>query len=374
MTDTTDGITEDNDGDRIAPYPQESLLVDAVGTMSGERFLSTSPGLAQFAGAAAGAFSGATVSCLFLDAYRANLASEYWHDKPINLQIECASDFGDGPADVVALPLSAGGEAELARDLMQSGRERLKLGGKLYATSDKPDDTWLGEQLGKIFRKVERRTSPSGALYVGTKTEPLKKIKSYACEFAFRDRGRLIRAWSRPGVFSHRHIDTGARRLIDAMELEPGMRVLDIGCGAGTVALAAACRSPEAKVHAVDSHARAVECTARGALLNELTNLTTELNPNGNYRGAGEYDLALANPPYYSGFRIARHFLTAGHDALRPGGTLLLVTKHPTWYEQNMPRWYDEVTLTERKGYYLFQGKRPIADSAGAAKLPDDVL
>jgi 16S rRNA G1207 methylase RsmC len=317
--------------------------------MSGERFLSTSPGLAQFAGAAAGAFPSATVSCLFLDAYRANLASDYWHDKPINLQIECASDFGDGPADVVALPLSAGGEAELARDLIQSGHERLNLGGKLFATSDKRDDTWLGEQLAKIFPSVTRRESATGALYVGTKTAPLKKIKSYACEFAFRDRGRLIRAWSRPGVFSHRHIDTGARRLIDAMELEPGKRVMDI---------AAACRSPEVKVHAVDSHARAVECTARGALLNELTNLTTELNPNGNYAGAGEYDLALANPPYYSGFRIARHVLTAGHDALRPGGTLLLVTKHPAWYVEHMPRRFDDVTATELKGYCVFQGTK----------------
>jgi len=79
----------------------------------------------------------------------------------------------------------------------------------------------------------------------------------------------------------------------------------------------------------------------------------------GNYVGAGGYDLALANPPYYSGFRIARHFLTAGHDALRPGGKLLLVTKHPAWYEQNMPKWFDDVATTERKGYYLFQGVRP---------------
>ena len=50
---------------------------------------------------------------------------------------------------------------------------------------------------------------PGGAVYVATKTEPLKKIKNFECEFAFRDRGRLIRAVSRPGVFSHRSIDAG---------------------------------------------------------------------------------------------------------------------------------------------------------------------
>jgi 16S rRNA (guanine1207-N2)-methyltransferase len=196
-------------------------------------------------------------------------------------------------------------------------------------------------------------------LYVGTKTEPLKKRKNFACEFAFRDRGRLLRACSRPGVFSHRHIDPGARRLIEAMNIDTGAQVLDIGCGAGTVALAAACRADGVIVHAVDSNARAVECTQRGAALNGFTNLSVELNADGNYQGAGEFDLALANPPYYSGFRIARHFLTAGRHAIRPGGTILLVTKQPVWYQQHMPLLFEEVTVKERKGYHLLQATRP---------------
>ncbi len=196
-------------------------------------------------------------------------------------------------------------------------------------------------------------------LYVGTKTEPLKKLKDFSCEFAFRDRGRLIRAFSRPGVFSHRHIDPGARHLIDAMEVAPDDLVLDVGCGAGTVALAAACRAEGVIVHAVDSSARAVQCTARGAGLNELANLTTELNAGGNYAGAGSYDLALANPPYYAGFRIARHFLTAAHAALRPGGRIIVVTKHPARYEEHLPKLFDEVSASDRKGYHLFQAIRP---------------
>jgi 16S rRNA (guanine1207-N2)-methyltransferase len=350
---------EDRRGQRVAPFPQESLLIRAVAEMSGDRLLCTSPGLAQFAAEAAQSLSHAAVSCLYLDAYRANLAAEYWGGESANLRIECASDFPNEEADVVALPLSAGGEAELARDLVQAGHERLKISGKLYATSDKHDDTWLGEQLGKIFPKLEQYRSPSGVLYIGTKTEPLKKVKNYACEFAFRDRGRLIYAVSRPGVFSHRHIDTRARRLIDAMQIEPGARVLDIGCGAGTVALAAACRADGVSVHAVDSNARAVECTQRGAARNGFENLTTELNAVGNYADSGTYDLALANPPYYSGFRIARHFLTAARESLRPGGTLLLVTKHVAWYEEHMPQWFDDISMTELKGYVLIQCVRP---------------
>jgi 16S rRNA G1207 methylase RsmC len=365
---SNDSAIEVNETD-IRPYPQESLLVEAVAEMAGsklsvQRVICTSAGLAQFAAAAARAMPQAEVRCTYLDLYRAELAREYWRDRPANLRIDCAAELADQDStdeapDVVALPFSASGEAELTRELVQVGHERLRMGGKMYITTDNSADTWLGEQLGKLFRKLERRALPAGMLYVGTRTEPLKKIKNFACEFAFRDRGRLIRVVSRPGVFSHRSIDAGARRLLDAMEVEAGARVLDIGCGSGVVALAAAVRTERVTVHAVDSNARAIECTQRGAELNGLGNLTVELNAEGKYAGAGSYDLAVANPPYYAGFRIARRFLMAGREALREGGTMVVVTKRPDWYLENMSEWFEDVSAAERKGYYVFQGVRP---------------
>jgi 16S rRNA (guanine1207-N2)-methyltransferase len=275
------------------------------------------------------------------------------------LQIVCASELPETEANIVAFPFSANGEAELTRDLMQSGHLQLRLGGQLYASTDNREDTWLRDQLGRMFCKIERRQSSEGVLYVATKTEPLKRVRNFACEFAFRDRGRLIRAYSRPGVFSHRSIDPGARHLINEMQVAPGSRVLDIGCGSGVVSLAAACRAEGVSVHAVDSNCRAIECTNRGAEFNRFTNVTTELNARGDYFGAGTYDLALANPPYYANFRIAKHFLIAGRQALRPGGVILAVTKQPDWYRENMPEWFDDVAASERKGYYIFRGVRP---------------
>jgi 16S rRNA (guanine1207-N2)-methyltransferase len=348
---------EDEEG--VRPYRQESLLIEAISEMPAGRVVCTSAGLAQFAGATAKAFPSSDVVCTYLDLYRANLALDHWVDRPPNLRIQCTADLPQVEVDVVAFPFSAGGEAELTRDLMLAGHQRLRIGGKMYAATDNRKDKWLRDQLAKIFRKLEWRSSRAGTLYIGTKTQALKKERNLACEFAFRDRERLIHAYSRPGVFSHRHVDVGARRLMDAMEVAPGDRILDIGCGAGVVALAAACGAANVTVHAVDSNARAVECTERGAVMNGLTNLTAELNAAGNFLESGNYDLVLANPPYYSGFRIAQHFVTSGCDALRPGGRILVVTKRPDWYQQNMPDWYENVSIAEQKGYYLVHGTRP---------------
>ena len=349
----------DGAGERLRPWAQEQLLIDRLAEMSGDRILCTSLGLAQFGRAAAERFAQARVECHYLDLYRAEQARDALADGPANLSIECAADFPVDEVDQVVLPLSARGEGELARDLMQAGHQRLRVGGQLWTSTDNPADSWLFEEMRKLFDRVARRPAQDGIVYMGRKTEPLRKLKDFTATLVFRDHGHLIRAVSRPGVFSHRRLDAGARQILNHMEVEPNQLVLDIGCGSGTISLAAALRAPGVRVHAVDSSARAVECTARGAELNGLSNVTTELNAAGNYRDSGSYQLALANPPYYAAFQIAEHFLRCGRAALRPGGTIVVVSKSPAWYEEHMPRWFDDVRVVASKEYHLATGIRP---------------
>ena len=49
----------------------------------------------------------------------------------------------------------------------------------------------------------------------------------------------------------------------------------------------------------------------------------------------------------------------AARLALAPGGTLLVVTKQPTWYVENLPRMWTDVAREEVKGYHLIEAKRP---------------
>jgi 16S rRNA (guanine1207-N2)-methyltransferase len=343
----------------VRPHPQEQLLIDQLGELSATRMLCTSPGLAQFALAAARQMPQAAVWCHYLDLYQADQTRQSLAAPPANLAIGCAADLPPAEVDLVAFPFSAQGEAELTRDLLQAGHERLAMGGRLLASTNNPRDRWLQEQMTALFGKLTRRAASSGVVYEGRKHAPLKKLRNFAAEFVFRDRERLIRACSRPGVFSHRRIDPGARQLLNAMEVAAGSRVLDIGCGAGVLSLAAALRAPGVQVLAVDSSARAVECVARGATLNELNNISVVLNASGDYPGQGTYDLVLANPPYYAAFQIARLFALAGRAALRPGGQILMVTKAPDWYRENLPQWFEQVQVEPSKEYHVVRGVRP---------------
>jgi 16S rRNA (guanine1207-N2)-methyltransferase len=275
-----------------------------------------------------------------------------------NLTVGCSSDFPLQSVDLAALPLSARGEAELTRELLQEAHQRLEPGGVLLASTDNPRDRWLHEELRNLFATVTRRESTQGTLYLARRDRPLKRVRNFRCEFVFRDRDRLIHAVSRPGVFSHREVDPGARQLIAAMEIAAGDRVLDMGCGSGTVSLAAAFRAEGVGVVAIDSHARAVECTSLGASRNGLRNIAVEHSDCGPHCGPETIDVVVANPPYYAGFRIAQFFLEAGHAALRRGGKIFAVTKPPEWYAEHMPEWFDDVAIGPSKDYWIARGRR----------------
>lgn len=344
----------------LPPRPAEALLIEHLPSGNVQRALATSLGRAQAAGAVARRWPQAQVETLYLDCFQARLAQAAVGDAQSQIAIRVDVDFHAEEVDLAVLPLSAQGEAELTRELLQSAFQRLNIGGTLIASTDNPRDSWLADELGKLERRVERIDSKQGVVYRLVKQGALKRVRDFSCELVFRDGDRKLRAITRPGVFSHRHVDPGARRLLEALTVSPSERVIDIGCGWGAVALAAASRQADAHVFAIDSNARAIACTAHNASLNGLTNLHTRLTPDGDCDQPASYDLALANPPYYAQFRIAELFLNTAHRALRSGGRVVVVTKFAEWYREHMPRWFDSLTIDEVRGYQVLRGIKPL--------------
>ena len=76
------------------------------------------------------------------------------------------------------------------------------------------------------------------------------------------------------GVFSRGHLDTATSMLLRAdLPIAASGDLLDLGCGAGPIALTMARRSPDATVWAVDVNARARELCRRNAERNALANV-----------------------------------------------------------------------------------------------------
>ena len=137
-----------------------------------------------------------------------------------------------------------------------------------------------------------------------------------------------------------------------------GFKVLDLGCGSGAVGFAAAARAGSVKVHALDANIRAIECARNGAEKNSITGYSTQLECHGECKGSGSFDLVLANPPYFSNYRIAEIFLKAAKRALRPGGRTHFVTRQPKWYVDAFLSTFNDVSVREVRGYFIVKGTR----------------
>jgi 16S rRNA (guanine1207-N2)-methyltransferase len=353
--------------EQLPARPAEAHALAVARTLPGERIACTTTGRGQAAHALAAERPAAAVVAWFLDLHPCTAARAAWAPAPPNLAAACVPDMPPGPYDLAVVPLAKDGEAELSRDILQAALVNLAIGGHLVAAIDNPRDNWLREQLAETGETVrvrpvegaDRKVKSGTIAYVVQKTREPAKIRDFSCEVVFRDRERLLTAFTRPGVFAHRRIDPAARHLLNAVDVAPETRVLDIGCGSGCVALGLAARDASVAVHAFDSAARAVDCTRRGAEHNDLANLTVALEAEGRVPEPGSWDLALANPPYYSDFRLAELFVESARLALAAGGTLLVVTKQPTWYLEHLPRMWSSVAREEVKGYHLIEAVRP---------------
>lgn len=347
----------------------DQLVIVACTELAAERVLCTSQGWGQVANAISQRLPHAHVACHFLDLHPCEQARYSAAEIAGRVHWECSADLPAGPFDLAAIPVSRFGEAELTRDILQDAYERLSDGGLLVTAVDNRNDTWLHAEMTKLFAKVTRELQRMGVVYRGVRRGPLKRRREFRCEFVFRDQGQLVKAVSRPGVFSHRKLDLGARALLETMQVGAGDRVLDIGCGSGTVGLAAALRAKNVFVQGIDSNARAVDCMREGARINGLAVSTKHaeasaetptvrvlLNAEGRVPEPGTYDLAIGNPPYYSHYQIAEIFLQAARSALKPGGRLLIVTKKDDWHLARMPQLFERVESREIRGYRVVSG------------------
>ena len=142
------------------------------------------------------------------------------------------------------------------------------------------------------------------------------------------------------GVFSRGHLDTATSMLLRAdRPIAPSGDLLDLGCGAGPIAMTMARRSPDATVWAVDVNVRARQLCARNAQRNALANIRV-VAPS-HVPADIRFATIWSNPPIRIGKSELHELLRTWLARLRHDGTASLVV-HKHLGADSLQRWVIE--------------------------------
>lgn len=161
-----------------------------------------------------------------------------------------------------------------------------------------------------------------------------------------------------PSLFSPAAPDRGTMAMLSVVPLEPGMRVLDLGCGYGIVGITAAKKCGDENVWMCDIDPLAVSVAGENTLRNGVPRTHVILSDNVTAVETSGFDLILSNPPYQSDFSIARRFIEKGFNRLAIGGKMFMVTKRKAWYRNKLVSIFGGVIIHEIDGYYVFEAEK----------------
>jgi 16S rRNA (guanine1207-N2)-methyltransferase len=160
------------------------------------------------------------------------------------------------------------------------------------------------------------------------------------------------------GVFSHGALDAGTKLLLQEAPSPPATgNVLDLGCGAGPIAITLARRAPGAHVWAVDVNERALELCRENALRNGVTNVSVVTPPE--VPDDVRFARIWSNPPIRIGKQALHDLLQAWFLRLDVEGRAVLVVQRHLGAD-SLVRWLAEQgwpveRLRSRASFRLFE-------------------
>ncbi len=138
-------------------------------------------------------------------------------------------------------------------------------------------------------------------------------------------RGRRYAFITDAGVFSRNRIDRGSELMIEAMEIQPNDKVLDMGCGYGPIGIVAADLAREGQVVMVDINQRAVDLVKDNLRRNYTSNAEVIQNDGFNNLSETDFDVILMNPPFRAGKKVVYPMVEKAREYLKSGGSLYTV-------------------------------------------------
>lgn len=186
-----------------------------------------------------------------------------------------------------------------------------------------------------------------------------ENLKSQIFEITYYYKQQTLKFLSDAGVFSKRGIDFGSSLLLKNVIISSTTkRVLDVGCGYGTIGITLAKCYPNIIIDMVDVNRRAIELTRKNMINNEIKNASVfESNMYANIKE--KYDLIITNPPIRAGKKIVHGIILDGYEHLNNDGELWCVIQKKQGAEsalKGLKEKYEIVNIIcKDKLYYIIQ-------------------
>ncbi|MBL0172986.1 MAG: methyltransferase [Gemmatimonadaceae bacterium] len=348
--------------------PATQMLAAEVTECAGQRVVSMSCGNG-LVGAVAAASGASQVWMTDRNALAIDASQRTLKANAVNGAVRMGHGAGPLPldvmADVVAIRVVA--ERIPMLILLHDALRILRPGGRcLLAGANHEGAKSAARLLERLFGNAKTLAQHRGhRLVVATRPAQPPDISDelitpFTDPHVFRDvpvslRGRAFTLSTRPGVFSWEHLDEATEVLAGLIDITPGERVLDIGCGAGALGVVAAHLSHTGVVCLVDVDSEAVRCATQTLHAAGVANARALVSDVASAVRDESFDVVVANPPFHVGTQVdldvPRQFIRDAFDVLVPGGRVLLVANRTLPYE---------AMLSAQFGAYrsLYDGRR----------------
>lgn len=171
-------------------------------------------------------------------------------------------------------------------------------------------------------------------------------------------KGVELKFYADNGVFSKSGIDFGSNLLLKTVNLNGAKKVLDVGCGYGTIGITLAKTYPDASVTMVDVNNRAIGLCKMAIKENSLEN--AEVFESYIYENINDkYDLIISNPPIRAGKSVVHGIIVGACEHLNDGGSMWCVIQKKQGAEsakKALKEVFKTVEVVEKdKGYEIIK-------------------
>lgn len=151
------------------------------------------------------------------------------------------------------------------------------------------------------------------------------ELKSDETHIYFQYKNHNIILASDYGVFSKDKVDYGTRVLLDTIDIKENIgKILDVGCGYGTIGVSLKKQYPHLSVEMIDVNERAVYLANQSIKYNDLENIIAYKSyVYANVEGC--FDIILSNPPIRAGKKVVFEILEGAYNHLNKNGEIIVV-------------------------------------------------